>query len=196
VLNLLDDAKAGRPLQAPTLPQTPTGQSPLSPSSTNALFSATPSLATPPLSPQKGAHSPVPGSPVSPARRLSQAARESQTAQTGAAGAKRRAADVIPRFYFGGEQLAWSDEQSAVKLAEAALLFNGCELPGYFAPLLMHRINGTDPIAEDPTGADASAAPGALTAPAAAPKPVTWTKFTEYWNSTLRKFQEPNARVF
>ena len=211
MLNLLDDAKAGRPLQAPTLPQTPTGQSPLSPSSTNALFSATPSLATPPLSPQKGAHSPVPGSPVSPARRLSQAARESQTAQTGAAGAKRRAADVIPRFYFGGEQLAWSDEQSAVKLAEAALLFNGgeldadgmtqvarevCELPGYFAPLLMHRINGTDPIAEDPTGADASAAPGALTAPAAAPKPVTWTKFTEYWNSTLRKFQEPNARVF
>ena len=92
----------------------------------------------------------------------------------------RRAADVIPRFYFGGEQLAYSDEQSAVKLAEAALLFNGgeldaegmvqvtrevCELPGYFAPLLMHRINGTEPIAEDPTGADASAAPGALTAP-------------------------------
>ena len=25
---------------------------------------------------------------------------------------------------------------------------------------------------------------------------MTWTKFTEYWNSTLRKFQEPNARVF
>ena len=95
----------------------------------------------------------------------------------------KRAADVIPRFYFGGEQLAYSDEQSAVKLAEAALLFNGgeldaegmvqvtrevCELPGYFAPLLMHRVNGTEPIAEDPTGADASA-PGALTAPARQP---------------------------
>uniref|UniRef100_A0A7S0NLH7 Uncharacterized protein n=1 Tax=Micromonas pusilla TaxID=38833 RepID=A0A7S0NLH7_MICPS len=211
VLNLLDDAKAGRPLQAPTLPQTPTAASPLSPSSTNALFSAAPSLATPPLSPQKGSHTPPPGSPISPARFRSgdtRGVKEGQGAQVHKA---RRAADVIPRFYFGGEQLAYSDEQSAVKLAEAALLFNGgeldaegmvqvtrevCELPGYFAPLLMHRINGTEPIAEDQTGADASAAPGALTAPAAAAAPVTWTKFTEYWNGTLRKYTEPNARVF
>ena len=25
---------------------------------------------------------------------------------------------------------------------------------------------------------------------------MTWTKFTEYWNGTLRKYTEPNARVF
>jgi hypothetical protein len=50
VLSLLEDAKAGRPLQVPILPATPTGQSPLSPSSTHALFSA---ATTPPLSPQK-----------------------------------------------------------------------------------------------------------------------------------------------
>jgi hypothetical protein len=67
VLNLLEDAKAGRPLQAPMLPATPTGQSPLSPSSTQALFSA---ATTPPLSPQKGAS--PPRSPVSPAKRVNQ----------------------------------------------------------------------------------------------------------------------------
>ena len=206
VLNLLDDAKAGRPLKAPALPATPTGQSPLSPSSTQALFHST-ALATPPLSPQKGAA--VPGSPSSPARRATATAAAAAAAAVPTPQPRARAADAIPRFYRGAEADAYSDEASALKLAEAALLFDGgaldaerfrrvtkevCELPSFFAPLLMHRINGTNPMAE--SGDDPASAPGAPTAPAATPAPVTWPKFTEYWNSTLREHQEVNARAF
>ena len=185
------------------LPATPTGQSPLSPSSTQALFSA---ATTPPLSPQKGAS--PPRSPVSPAKRVNQ----------GPAGPalKRHAADAIPRFYRGADAGAYTEEQSALKLAEAAKLFQQavggggggamdenafrtvtrdvCELPSFFTPLLMHRCAGTEPMAvsED----DPASAPGAPTAPAVPPAPVTLTQFAEYWNSTLRKYAEPNARVF
>eukprot|EP00227_Mantoniella_beaufortii_P016649 CAMPEP_0197585914 /NCGR_PEP_ID=MMETSP1326-20131121/8072_1 /TAXON_ID=1155430 /ORGANISM="Genus nov. species nov., Strain RCC2288" /LENGTH=162 /DNA_ID=CAMNT_0043150483 /DNA_START=125 /DNA_END=610 /DNA_ORIENTATION=- len=109
VLSLLEDAKAGRALQAPMLPATPTGQSPLSPSSTQALFNT--ALTTPPLSPQKGAS--PPRSPVSPAKR--------GVIHGGLGPAlKRHAADAIPRFYFGppGASASTSDERSAMKLGD------------------------------------------------------------------------------
>ena len=108
VLNLLDDAKAGRPLKAPALPATPTGQS-SSPSSTQALFHST-SLATPPLSPQKSPA--VTGSPSSPARRAAAAA-----APTLDPRAPPTPSAVLPRRRVG----CVPDEASALKLAEAAL---------------------------------------------------------------------------
>ena len=182
------------------MPSTPTiGGSPLSPSSTHALLSAT-ALSTPPLSPSKAATPPA--SPMSPGKRRAAAAAAS-------AAAKRRAPDAIPRFYFGPNKEAYGDEQSATKLAEAALIFDGealdadafrrvtrevCELPSYFAPLVMHRIHGTEPMEVDED--DPTKAANAPTAPAREPAPVTWAQFTEYWNSTLRKHADSNARVF
>jgi hypothetical protein len=46
------------------------------------------------------------------------------------------------------------------------------------------------------TGQLAPLRPGSPTAPAVAPAPVTLGQFADYWNSTLRKYAEPNARVF
>jgi serine/threonine-protein phosphatase 2A regulatory subunit B'' len=232
VLDLLEDAKAGRPLQGPS-PQSasPAGASPLSPSTTQALLRDSSSLATPPLSPQKGAASvprDVPGSPTSPSRARPPATPPRQPTPPGgvarspsklapavvASAAAPEAGDsfaAIPRFYLGAEADAWPAAASAEKLQLAARLFGGegkaldveqfravarevCELPGFFAPLLMHRVHGTDPMAE--SASDPTAAPGSPSAPARAPAPVTLEQFRTYWNATLRKYAREDARAF
>ena len=118
---------------------------------------------------------------------------------------------AIPRFYHGAEAEAWPAAANAEKLQLAARLFGGedkaldveqfravarevCELPGFFAPLLMHRVHGTDPMAE--SASDPTAAPGSPSAPARAPAPVTLAQFSEYWNATLRKYARLEARAF
>ena len=229
---MLEDAKAGRPLQGPS-PQSasPAGASPLSPSTTQALLRDSSSLATPPLSPQKGAASvprDVPGSPTSPSRARPPATPPRQPTPPGgvarspsklapavvASAAAPEAGDsfaAIPRFYLGAEADAWPAAASAEKLQLAARLFGGegkaldveqfravarevCELPGFFAPLLMHRVHGTDPMAE--SASDPTAAPGSPSAPARAPAPVTLEQFRTYWNATLRKYAREEARAF
>ena len=65
-----------------------------------------------------------------------------------------------------------------------------CELPGFFAPLLMHRVHGTDPMEAAASGS------GSMSAPARAPAPVTLAQFRAYWDATLRKYARDEARAF
>ena len=58
----------------------------------------------------------------------------------------------------------------------------------------MHRVHGTDPMAE--SASDPTAAPGSPSAPARAPAPVTLEQFRTYWNATLRKYAREEARAF
>ena len=58
----------------------------------------------------------------------------------------------------------------------------------------MHRVHDTNPMAED--SSDPATAPGAPTAPAREPEPVTFAAFAAYWNGVLRKYEEREARAF
>eukprot|EP00873_Tetraselmis_striata_P045230 jgi/Tetstr1/465494/TSEL_000879.t1 len=136
VLALLEDAKAGKPLQLPT----PSAQSPLSPSTQNALF-------TPPLSPQKMRDT-TPHSPTKHPHRHSGSF--SKTASK---------AEEIPRFYFpdGIELPAESIAEAHAKVdaayakadpgglgAEALVevVREVCALPSYVAHAMHHRMSG------------------------------------------------------
>ena len=224
MLDLLEDAKAGRPLRGPS-PQSAAAAaaSPLSPSSTQALLRDSSSLATPPLSPQKGAatsardarlaHVALARAPPRDAAQADHAAgrrARSPSKAAPAAAAAPEAGDsfaAIPRFYRGAEAEAWPAAESAEKLQLAARLFGGeeraldveqfravarevCELPGFFAPLLMHRVHGTDPMEAAASGS------GSMSAPARAPAPVTLAQFRAYWDATLRKYARDEARAF
>ncbi|KAK3269386.1 hypothetical protein CYMTET_22170 [Cymbomonas tetramitiformis] len=138
VIQLLEDAKTGKPL---TGPQSGLSQSPLSPSSTSALF------ATPPLSPQKSAS---PRSPMSPTKR-----------SLGASAPLARGALDIPQFYFPTGRPATPERIASTtkRIAEvfgggssAALNVEGfmavtreiVELPQFFNSILFGRIDITN----------------------------------------------------
>lgn len=86
-------------------------------------------------------------------------------------------------------------EASAAKLQQASKLFAShprgmdqeafrqvvrevLELPSFFAPLVMHRVHGTDADSSD------------------APKPVSEQQFAQYWREVLSKKSEVNAMAF
>mmetsp|Transcript_24153 Transcript_24153/g.52711 ORF Transcript_24153/g.52711 Transcript_24153/m.52711 type:complete len:546 (-) Transcript_24153:91-1728(-) len=134
VLSLLDDSKMGRPLSGPN---GLSAMSPLSPSSTSALFSA-----TPPLSPSK-VGSP-PRSPLSPTKR-----------SVGASAPIPRGAHHLPQFYFPNgrpasqEAIAAVNEKLNVLFGKKALNVDQfvavtkevVELPSFFNQLLFSRID-------------------------------------------------------
>jgi len=133
VLALLEDAKAGKPLQPPT----PSAQSPLSPSTQNALF-------TPPLSPQKARDA----TPHSPHKHHSRGS---------GSFSKSTSAAEIPRFYFP-DGMEISEESIAAshgkinaafeKADPAGITAEGlvevmrevCELPSYVAHAMHNRM--------------------------------------------------------
>eukprot|EP00239_Pterosperma_sp_CCMP1384_P003288 CAMPEP_0197843816 /NCGR_PEP_ID=MMETSP1438-20131217/757_1 /TAXON_ID=1461541 /ORGANISM="Pterosperma sp., Strain CCMP1384" /LENGTH=523 /DNA_ID=CAMNT_0043454213 /DNA_START=464 /DNA_END=2035 /DNA_ORIENTATION=+ len=157
VHGLLEDAKTGRPLSGPS---SSTTVSPLSPSSTSALFAS-----TPPLSPQKTGSSPR--SPLSPTKR-----------STSVSKPPPRGADLIQQFYFPNGR-APSDEAVAALKSKLASIFGNnrfltvdqfipvtsevVELPQFFNPLLFARIDA------DNSGA------------------VTQEQFMDYWTSKLER---------
>uniref|UniRef100_A0A061RTI5 Protein phosphatase 2 (Formerly 2A), regulatory subunit B n=1 Tax=Tetraselmis sp. GSL018 TaxID=582737 RepID=A0A061RTI5_9CHLO len=134
VLQLLEDAKAGKQLHGPSN----SSQSPLSPVTHNALF-------TPPLSPQKNRS---PASPHSPTKSFSRG--------TGSMKASREQ-EAIPQFYFpNGEELSSEEVSAAYKsIAEAydkvdedgldavsfaAMVKQVCELPLYVGHSLHNKL--------------------------------------------------------
>ena len=246
VLNLLEDAKAGRPLHSP-VPNVAaaTGSSPLSPSSTHALLQHSTHLQTPPLSPSKSGsmgHGQTPGSPTSPSRAAPAAVppgtppRVPTPPSAKASGRREIVSEpspgtsplkprseneankdsyaAIPKFYKGVEFGVYSAEKTVEKCKRAQKLFGDakeldvdgfkrvtqevCELPSFFAPLIMHRANGTDPMDEGVTSESGEpvAQPGSPSAPANRPRNIRLDVFEKYWHSTLRKYSDDDDRAF
>ena len=87
-----------------------------------------------------------------------------------------------------------------------------CELPSFFAPLIMHRALGTDPMDDsssdndqdnggsvDPDGGSppgGSPPGGSPSAHAVVPGALSYETFERYWRTTLRKYADDNARAF
>ena len=94
VLNLLDDAKAGRPLKAPALPATPTGQSPSRRRPPKRCSTAR-------RSPRR--HSPRRRAPPSPGLPVPPPGAPPPPPPPPPPQPRARAADAIPRFYRGVE---------------------------------------------------------------------------------------------
>jgi len=174
VMNLLDDAKAGKPLHGPS--PSPSSPSPLSPQSQQALFHATTS--TPPLSPKKGGSiSP----PVSPSKR-------SKTGIHTPAAPAPKSSSLIPKFYFPKSKKVAPEVVSAAE-AKVDSLFKDheaggmpatafkdvckevLELPSFLAPAAYARL--------DNKGRGV----------------VTKAQFLEWWRPVLAEV-EPAERMF
>eukprot|EP00775_Hariotina_reticulata_P013808 gene13808-13929_t len=117
VSNLVEDAKQGKSLKAQQVPNSSSFSTPLSPTTSHAIFAS-----TPPLSPQK-CRSPC--SPMSPTRRqtCSSALRRVSIARPAAAAAKPPLAS-IPQFYFPGGSLPLADDVRAVFTLKVNALFD------------------------------------------------------------------------